>query len=103
MIGAAPPRKAIEMRRALFDYDYFVDVRTGLNGRLPLGILLNKAKQIYQDYRGLKMKAGEEPNELNISRSWIDRWCKEYRISLKYPNKRFSISDEDRKRRIIVS
>ena len=32
---------------------------------------------------------------------WLKKWCKDYRISLKYPNKRFSIIQEVRKRRII--
>ena len=48
-----------------------------------------------------KKKLGEEPEALQFSRRWIKGWCKEYNISLKHPNKRFSISQDERKKRII--
>lgn len=39
--------------------------------------------------------------QLNFSKTWIKGWMDEYRVSLKKPNKRFSISKKDRKERII--
>ena len=48
---------SIEARYALFDY--FIDIRYSLKGRLPQHILLSKAKQLYEEYCVLKTKAGE--------------------------------------------
>ena len=97
--GAGPPKKALEVRYALFDY--FIDIKYSLKGRLTQRILLSKAKQSYEGYCVLKAEAGEEPEKLKITRKWLQKWCKDYRISLKYPNKQFSITQEVRKRRII--
>ena len=99
LLGAGKPRHAVEVRQALFSF--FIDVRTSLKGRLPRSILISKAKQIYEEYCDIKRQGGEEPDQLQFTNRWLNEWCKEYRISLKHPNKRFSISNVDRKRRII--
>ena len=49
----------------------------------------------------MKEQAGETADDLQISKNWLTSWCKEYRVSLRYPNKRFSINQDDRKKRII--
>ena len=85
-MGAGPPKNR-EVRHALFDY--FIDIRYNLRGRLPQYILLSKAKQPYEEHCFLKAKAGEEPKKLKITRKRLQKWCKDYRIYLKYPNKRF--------------
>ena len=94
----AQKKKAFEVRYALFDY--FIDIRYSLKGQLPQHIILSKAKQLYEEYCALKAEDGEEPEKLKITRKWLQKWCKAYRISLKYPNKPFSITQEVRKRRI---
>ena len=98
-MGAGPKKKALEVRYALFNY--FIDIRYSLKGRLPQHILLSKAKQLYEEYCVLKAEAGKKPQKLKITRKWLQKWCKDYRISLKHPNKQFSITQEVRKRRII--
>ena len=65
VLGAGPPKKAIETRCVLFD------VRSCLKGRLPLSILQCKAEQIYKNYCEFKIKAGEKPEELKINKAWI--------------------------------
>ena len=97
--GAGPPVRALEVRQSLFDY--FVDVRCSLKGRLPRKLLIAKAHEIYETYWDLKRKAGETPDVLKFTDCWLSGWCKEYGVSLKSPNKRFSITHDARKRRII--
>ena len=75
-------------------FDYSIDIRYSLKGRPPQHILLSKGKQLYEEYCFLKAQAGEEPDKLKITRKWLQKRCKCYRISLKYPNKRFSITQE---------
>ena len=75
LIGAGPPKRAIEVRIALFDY--FIDVRSTLKGRFPKFMSIVKAKEIYNTYCGLKEKAGEKAEELKFTDKWVDGWCKE--------------------------
>ena len=44
-MGLGPPKRAIEVRIALFDY--FIDVRSTHKGRFPKFMLIAKAKEIY--------------------------------------------------------
>lgn len=97
--GAGPPVRAVEVRQGLFDF--FLDVRTSLKGRLPRRILTAKAKELYDTYCDEKRKIGEQPDVLKFNKTWLRDWCKSYNISLKAPNKRFSISGEQRKIRIL--
>ena len=64
-MGAGPAKKALEVRYALFDY--FIDIRYSLKGRLPQHILLSKTKQLYEEYCVLKAEACEEPLKLKIT------------------------------------
>ena len=54
-------KKALEVQHALFDY--FIDIRYSLKGRLPQYILLSKAKQFYKEYCVLKVESGAEPGK----------------------------------------
>ena len=97
--GAGARSRAVEVREALFDY--FIDIRMSLKGRLPMFMLQAKAIELYERYSELKREAGETPEQLTINKSWVRRWATEKHISLRCPNKRFSISQDARKRRII--
>ena len=73
-MGAAPPppqKKVLEVQYALFDY--FIDIRYSLKGRLPQHILLSKVKQLYEEYCILKPEAGEEPERSKITRKWLQK------------------------------
>ena len=65
-----------------------------MKGRLPQHILFSKAEQLYEEYCVLKAEAGEESEKLKITRKWLQKWCQGYRISLKYPSKRFSLTQD---------
>ena len=67
-----------------------------MKGRLPRSVLISKEKQIYNEYCDIKRQVDEVPDQLIFTNR-----CKEWCVSLKHPNKRFLISNADRKRRII--
>ena len=70
-----------------------------MKGRLPKRLLRLKAKQLYSEWLRQNLLAeGEKP--LKFGNRWIQMWEQEYNISLRRPNKRCSISVEDRKTRI---
>ena len=95
--GAGRKAQAPEVRDSLFEW--FVDTRGIFKGRLPKDMLVVKAKQLYLEW----LKQQPEPPEktLQFSNKWIAKWMKEYEVSLQKPNKRFSISNNHRKERII--
>ena len=96
---AGPKKQVLEVRYPLFDY--FFDIRLRLKGHLPQLILLSKAKNLYEEYCELEKHGRDQLKELKITRQWLQNWFKEYRISLKYPNKRFPIPQVERKKRLI--
>ena len=53
-------------------------------------MLVAKGKEIYDT----------NCDELKFADKWFDGWCKEYRVSLRHPNKHFSIAQNVRKERI---
>ena len=54
-----------------------------------------QAKRLHAEYWESKEKNGETPKILCFSRRWTKCWRKEYNISLKHPNKRFSIAQNE--------
>ena len=59
---AGAPIRAVEARQELFDF--FIDVRTALKGRLPRRVFLAKASELYGKYVEEKQKNGEVPDVL---------------------------------------
>ena len=89
--GAGRKVKAPEVRVALFHW--FVDVRESLKGRLPRRWFKLKAQQLYVDW--LVQNHAPENEKLTFSNKWIKLWENDYEVSLKRPNKRYSIIGED--------
>ena len=99
LMGTGPKKRALEVK---YDWlDYFVDISSSRKERLPQLILLSKAKQLNEDYCELKRHTRHKPEELKITRQWLQVRCREYRISLKHRNKWFSIPRAERKKRLI--
>ena len=69
-------------------------MRTSLKARLPRTLFKLKAKTFYEDW--LLQNAGTPDEEkLQFSNQWIKGRETEYGVSLRKPNKRYSISRED--------
>ena len=97
--GAGRKSKAPEVRNALFEW--FVDVRGTLKGRLPLKMFRSMAQSLHNDWLKNQDDETKLKDDLKFTRPWIKSWCKEFNVSLLKPNKRFQISQEDRVLRII--
>ena len=79
------PVHAPEVSAELFDY--FLDVRVQVEGRLSRSMVLHKALSIYQDYCEIKKGLGQVPDTLTPNDRWLSDWRKSHRISFKHPNK----------------
>jgi hypothetical protein len=97
--GSGSHPRLPELRLALFSW--FVDVRTGLRGRLPRAALVAKAKAMYSDYVAFSQQHNTTIEKLSFSKSWVKGWEQQFQISLKKPNKTFKLSFEVRKSRIL--
>ena len=89
---------APSVREAL--YDWFIDIRGSLKARLPRSLFKAQAKFFYDHW--LEQQSDEIKNqpELVFSNKWIKGWMTEYNVSLRKPNKRYQIKQDDRKERI---
>ena len=69
VLVAGAPKKAVEVRKALFEY--CIDIRSTLKARLPKGLCLAKAKSLYEECCEQQRKQGVEPEKLTFSNRWL--------------------------------
>ena len=81
----------MEVRQALLTW--FVDVRESLKGCLSRTMLKLKANELYDEW--VRENPTPESERLKFRNQWIKMWEEEYGISLRKPDKRYSIKNED--------
>ena len=97
--GGGRKARAPEVRDALFEW--FIDIRGSLKGRLPKKLLIAKAKSLYENWLRQQVEEIPEDKKLKFGNHWVMDWMKEYGVSLKKPNKRYAIAQADRIERIL--
>lgn len=97
--GGGRKPAAPEVREAMFEW--FVNVRGALKARLPKSVFRAKCVELYDNYLHQLDQPVPQAQRLQFSNQWIRSWMEEYRISLRHPNKRFSISMAVRKERMV--
>ena len=58
------------------------------------------ANEIYKEWHDQQPEKIPVDKQLKFTNHWLSDWMKEYGVSLKKPNKRFSISQADRVERL---
>ena len=96
--GGGRKCKAPEVRQAMFEW--FVNVRGTLKGRLPIKMFRSKCLTVYEEWLKQQPELIPENEQLKFGKNWIRGWMDEYNVSLRKPNKKFAIKKEDRKIRI---
>ena len=101
--GAGRKEVVPEISKALFSW--FVDVRVQRRGRMSMKLFNAKCNELYIEFKRKKSEDGqeltEEEKEMKFGKSWIKKWKKDYRVSLKKPNKRYALNNDVRHRRIM--
>ena len=79
------------MRQALFAW--FIDVREALKGRLPKRLFKMKARELYAEW----LVQNETPviEQMKFGNEWVRQWETEYGVSLRKPNKHYTLSKDD--------
>ena len=86
-------------------FRWFVDVRAGLKGRISRKLFQAKCVELRQAALARKRQQGEvvmeEEENMKFTKPWVRRWMRDYRVSLRKPNKRIALPQATRKRRIL--
>ena len=77
-------------------FEWFINVRGVLKGRLPIKMFRSKCQQVYDEWLKQQPEPVPEQDQLKFSKHWIQDWMKEYNVSLRKPNKKYAIKKEDR-------
>ena len=85
--------KTPEVREAMFEW--FINVREVLKGRLLIKMFQSKSQQVYNELLKQQTEPVPEQDQLKFSKHWIQDWMKEYNVSLRKPNKKYLIKKED--------
>ena len=97
--GAGRKQKAPDVPLGVFDW--FLDVHGILKGRLPRKLILTKCREMYGVWLKNQDPPVPEEEQLKFGGTWLHGWMQEFGMSLKKPNKRFAIPQNDRKERIL--
>ena len=84
-------------------YDWFIDIRPSLKGRLTKSMFKAQCKIFYEQWLSQQEKEVPEEKKIVFSNKWIRGWMQEYNLSLRTPNKRFQIKQADREERFFGS
>ena len=86
-VGA--PKKCAELRDALFTW--FAQLRRRVKGRLPLIFLKNKAVALRKEALLAAVRDNRRIHIPIIDGQWLRKWRKEYKVSLRKPQRRFKV------------
>eukprot|EP00794_Sanderia_malayensis_P013649 gene13649-15078_t len=92
-LGAGRKHTLPEVREAM--YEWFIDIRGSLKGRLPKDMFKAQCQVFYDQWLAQQDEDVPEGKKIVFSNNWIKWWMKEYGVSLRKPNKRFQIKQED--------
>jgi hypothetical protein len=73
-------------------FQWFVDIRGSIKGRLPTKTVLYKARQLAVDYFSRSLSMGDVPRVPAITKAWVLRWKRRHGVSFRKPNRRFKVT-----------
>ncbi|MCP4243633.1 MAG: hypothetical protein GY772_24025, partial [bacterium] len=72
-------------------YAWFTSLRRSVTSRIPRKVLDNKAKAIVEDYIANHARRGQRADAPVINAAWLGKWMREYRVSLRQPNRKWKV------------
>jgi hypothetical protein len=83
------PQKAVPVKDAL--YDWFCSIKRSVMTRLPAKLVLGKAQALMEEWVGEHVQRGLPAVAGSISKVWLLRWRRCYGVSLRQPNRKWSV------------
>ena len=78
-------------------FEWLIDVRYALKSRMTKKLFLLKCQQVYSVWLGqqiTEVQAEHQKHPVEFSDKWLRTWCRDFHVSLKYPNKRYKIKQD---------
>ena len=91
LLNQGRPFKAPMIREALFEWFSYLRVSTACKVRVPRKLVQLKASALAEEYTRECLLRGVKPDPPLINSHWIRRWMRQFRISLRRPNKRYKV------------
>ena len=83
------PQKALLVKHLL--WRWFVSIKRSVKTRLPVKIVLTKAHILMEEWISEHLKRGVPAVAGEIGYVWLSRWKKEYGVSFRKPNRKWSV------------
>ena len=84
------PQKAPLVRSLLFEW--FSVLRNSVSSRIPTKLVVTKASTLVEDYVKECLLRGVTPDPPDVKSShWLNGWTRQYRISLRRPNRKYKV------------
>ncbi len=94
------PVRAPAVRELLFEW--FSSLRRSVLCRIPPSLVISRAKLLVEAYVEQCLRNEVQPQPPVVSRVWLYRWCAEYGISLRHPNRRYAVSRAVLEERVVI-
>ncbi len=98
--GQGRPEKASMVKQLLFKW--FCTVRRSVRGRIPPSLMLAKARMIMESYVEEHAARGMRADAAKVDYTWLSRWRFQFRVSLRQPNRKWSVPRHIMKERLEI-
>ena len=94
------PQKAAVVRGLLFEW--FSVLRNSVAARIPPKLVMVKAAQLVEDYVKECLLRGVQPGPPKINSQWMRGWRRQYRVSLRRPNRKYKVPKHVLEERLVI-
>jgi hypothetical protein len=99
--GQGRPEKASMVKEFLFKW--FCTIRRSVRGRIPPSLMLAKARMLMGEYVEEHVVRGMRADAAQVDYTWLSRWKFQFRISLRQPNRKWSVPRAIMKERLEIT
>ncbi len=83
------PQKALPVKHLL--YQRFLSIRKSVKSRIPVKLVLTKARALMEDWTAEHLKLGLPAVAGAVGYMWLSRWKRDFRVSLRQPNRKWGV------------
>ena len=83
------PSRAQWVREEL--WEWFCSLKRSVTSRIPVSMVMRQAEVLVERYIRICMDAGVPADSVVVDCGWLRRWRREYRVSLRKPNRRWKV------------
>ena len=85
-----------------FLFKWFCSLRRSVRGRIPPSLMIAKARILMESYVEEHAVRGERADAAVVDYTWLSRWRFQFRVSLRQPNRKWSVPRHIMKERLEI-